>query len=174
MVDKDNITQDAEIHHAHSYKLEEKEGKLHWVDGDVLERLKGLAADVHDFRTEGRMDMARYSLAKITHYRIDALTYPHLHRGNPWARHHEHFETEMGAFLVKHQDEIGALSFIPYKDVYKDSRKTALEMWYEGRDVVQALERGEQISDEQKLAICRKCVQEVGNLWITLASELKL
>lgn len=37
LVDKDNILQNAEIHHAHSYKLKlQEDGKLHWIDGDAL------------------------------------------------------------------------------------------------------------------------------------------
>lgn len=174
MVDKDNITQDAEIHHAHSFKMQEVEGRLKWLDGDVLERLKGLSADAHDFHAEGRSDMVRYCLAKMTHYRCDSLTYPHLHRGKPWSEHHAPFETELGGFIVKHQDEIGKLEFKPYDDVYKSCRRTAETMWHEGLEVITALEKGEKLTDEQKLHICRICVQGIGDLWLTLAKELKL
>lgn len=175
MVDKDNITQDAEIHHAHSYKLEQREdGKLHWVDGDCLERLKALAADVHDFHAEGKLDLVRYALAKMTHYRVDALTYPHLHRGKPWSQYHELFETQMGHFITQHAEEIGALKFEPYEDVYKGARQTALTAWSEGIDVVKLYETGGRISPEQAMELCRRCVKGVGDLWLTLAGELKI
>lgn len=178
-IDHDNLTQNAEIHHAHSFKMEEtKNGKgeiyLKWLDGDVLERLKGISADIHDFYAEGKLDMVRYSFGKNSHYRIDALTPPHLHRGKPFSLHHTEFETDMGKFITKHKDEIGNFEFHPYKDIYKDCRRTAETMWHKGLEIVDILEKGEKISDEVKLDICRICVQEVGNLWTTLGSELKI
>lgn len=179
MVDKDNLVQDAEIHHAHSYKLQEitdaKGNKyLDYLDGDCLQRLKGLAADVHDFYREGKLDMVRYCLAKMTHYRVDALTYPHLHRGQPWSLYHTKFEDHMGRFIVEHQGEIGQLEFEPYKDLYKGARETALKAWYEGRDLVAKLEQGEDVPDEAALKICLDCVKAVGDTWLTLATELKI
>jgi hypothetical protein len=175
MVDHDNITINAEIHHAHSYKLELREdGKLHWADGDALERLKGLCADVHDFHAEGRQDMVRYCIGKMTHYKVDSITYPHNHRGKPWSSYHEKFETELGHFIAKHKDEIGEITFEPYKDVYKDSRKLSLEMWPKGRDAVAKYESGEGLTDDEKLEICRICVKAIGDVWTTLANELKL
>jgi hypothetical protein len=173
-VDKDNLTQDAEIHHAHSYKLEEKDGKLHYLDGDCLERLKGLCADAHDFKAEKRLDDLRYVLSKMTHYRVDSLTYPHLHKGKPWSKYHTKFEDEMGKFIEKHQDEITGITFEPYKDIYKSCRTTALDMWYKGRDAVQKFEKGEKLTDEEKLEICKTCVKGIGDLWTTLEKELKL
>lgn len=173
-VDRDNLTQNSEIHHAHSYKLHEIDGKLKWIDGDCLERLKGLCADAHDFKAEGRLDMVRYCLAKMTHYRIDSLTYPHLHRGKPWSTHHQSFEDELGSFLSKHIDDIPKLAFKSYDDIYKACRATAIEMWHEGKEVVDLLESGKDLSYQQRISICIKAVQEVGNLWTTLANELKL
>lgn len=174
LVDHDNITINSEIHHAHSYKLEERDGKLHWLDGDCLERLRALCADTHDFCKEGKLAMARYALAKATHYRVDSLTFPHLHRGKPWSKHHQKFEDEMGAYLIQHQGEVGALVFEPYPDVYKAARKTAIEMWHEGMEVVGMLERGEELTDDLMIHVCRTCVQGIGDLWTTLAHELKI
>ncbi len=178
-VDKDNLLQDAEIHHAHSYKLREitdAKGNKHldYLDGDCLQRLKGLAADAHDFYREGKLDMVRYTLAKMTHYRIDALTYPHLHKGRPWSKHHEAFETHMGHFIVQHAPEIGQLKFEACEDIYKAARVTALAAWYEGRDLVELYEQGKCVPDETALMVCKRCVQAVGSLWITLAQELKI
>lgn len=174
LTDHDNIAQTSEIHHAHSFKMAEVDGKLKWLDGDVLERLKGLCADAHDFHAENKPDLVRYCLGKATHYRIDALTYPHLHRGQPWSKHHEAFETELGSFLSKNRDKIGPIDFQPYKDIYKDCRNTAGDMWHLGKDVVAQLERNEVLTNEQKMDICRKCVKGVGDLWMTMAVELKL
>lgn len=173
-VDKDNITINADIHHAHSYKLEEKDGQLHWADGDCLERLKALSADAHDFKAEGKLDMVRYALAKMTHYRVDALTYPHLHRGKPWNLYHEKFETQMGQFIMTHANEVGELKFSPVKDIYKAARITAIDAWYQGRDLVAIYESGGRVSDEQALEICRNAVQAIGDLWLTIGAELKI
>jgi len=173
LVDKDNITQNAEIHHAHSYKLEFQEGKLHWIDGDCLERIKAICADIHDFYKENKLDMVRYSLAKVTHYRIDALTYPHLHQGKPWSLYHTKFEDEIGEFIYHNQDKIKQIKFQPYKHIYKECRKTAIQMWYEGKNIVEKYENNIRLTDEEKLSICNKCIESVGDLWITLMQELK-
>ncbi|MHB1651683.1 MAG: hypothetical protein ACYCVD_04290 [Desulfitobacteriaceae bacterium] len=177
--DHDNITINSEIHHAHSYKLQEiadaKGNKyLDYVDGDCLQRLKGLAADVHDFHAEGKPDMVRYALAKMTHYRVDALTYPHLHRGKPWSEYHDLFETQMGHFIVAHAEEIGPLKFETYEDVYKGTRQTALTAWYEGGELVKLYEIGGRISVEQAIEVCRKAVKGIGDTWLTLAGEMGL
>lgn len=174
MVDKDNICQDAEIHHAHSYKMQMKDDQLHWIDGDALERLKGLCADAHDFHAENKPDLVRYCLGKMTHYRIDSLTYPHLHRGKPWSDHHAPFETEMGHFILANKDKIDQMKFTPYDDIYKACRKTALEMWPKGLDIVAKYEQGIPLTDEEKFDVLRICVQGIGDLWLTLAKELKL
>ncbi|GMB00451.1 hypothetical protein [Pelosinus sp. IPA-1] len=173
MVDHDNITINAEIHHAHSYKLEKLEnGTYHWLDGDALERLKGLCADVHDFYAEGRFDMVRYCLAKMTHYRIDSMTYPHNHRGKPWSTYHTKFEDELGAFIIHNQNKIGELIFQPYADIYKGARQTALTAWEEGLVIVEQLEKGIPMTEEQKLHICRTCIKGIGDLWTTLWNEI--
>lgn len=174
MVDKDNITQDAEIHHAHSYKMEMKDGKLTWFDGDALERLKGLCADAHDFKAEAKPDLVRYCLGKMTHYRVDSLTFPHLHRGKPWSIHHAQFETEMGHFILANLDKIDHMEFTAYDDVYKACRKTAMEMWPLGLNIVQKYEAGTPLTDEDKTSVLRICVQGIGDLWLTLAKEMKL
>jgi len=174
MVDKDNLVQDADIHHAHSYKLQEVDNYMKWIDGDALERLKGLCADAHDFKAEKNIEMVKYCLGKMTHYRIDALTYPHLHRGKPWNLYHEKFETQMGKFLYDNQDKIGSITFEPYKDVYKDCRTTAIDMWHKALIAVEKYESKEDLPYEEKLDICRTCIKGVGDLWLTLAKELKL
>lgn len=175
LVDKDNITQDAEIHHAHSYKMDiGPDGQLRWLDGEVLDRLKGLCADAHDFHAEKKPDLVRYCLGKMTHYRIDALTAPHLHKGRPWSLHHKRYEDEMGNFSVKHQYQIGPMEFKVYKNVFDSCHQTAIEMWPIGLDIVAKYEKGTPLTDEERLNVLRICVQGVGDLWLTLANELKL
>ncbi|MDP4121325.1 MAG: hypothetical protein Q8876_09790 [Bacillota bacterium] len=173
-VDKDNITQNSEIHHAHSYKLESGDNGLHWIDGDALERLKGLCADAHDFKAENKLDMLRYTLAKMTHYRVDALTYPHLHKGKPWSNYHAKFEDNLGAFLIKNQSKIQEIVPNKYDDVYKACRKTAIKNWYDGLDYVGDLINDEKISDETKLEICTECIQGICDLWYTMSIDLKI
>lgn len=178
MVDKDNITQDAEIHHAHSYKLEKVDDKIKWIDGDCLERLKGICSDAHDFHAENKLDMLRYSLSKMTHYIVDGsgCTYPHNHRGQPWAKYHEPFESSMGKFIVAHKDELmnTTFKFEPVKDIYKYCRENAFSMFDEGMNVVTNFEKGIDMTDPEKLELCKKAVQRIGDIWTTLGIEFKI
>lgn len=179
IVDKDNLTQDAEIHHAHSYKLELREdGQLHWKDGDCLERLKGLCADVHDFNAEGKLDMVRYCLGKMTHYIIDGSggTSPHNFRGKPWSLYHEKFETELGFFIKKNKTDIEKIDFKfnEFKDIYKSCRESAINRWNLGRDIVNKYENKIQLTDAEQIEICEFCIHQVGNIWTTLGKELKI
>lgn len=178
MVDKDNITQDAEIHHAHSYKLEKVNDKIKWVDGDCLNRLDGICADAHDFHAENKLDMLRYSLSKMTHYIVDGsgCTYPHNHRGQPWAKYHVPYEDKMGKFIVAHKDELmnEKFTFIPVKDIYKYCRENAVNMFNEGMNVVNNFEKGIDMTDAEKLEVCKKAIQRIGDIWITLGIEFKI
>ena len=174
LVDKDNITEDAEIWHSHSYKMEMQNGQLAWIDGDVIDRIKGLSADAHDFHQEQKSDLVRYCLGKMTHYRVDALTYPHLHKGKPWSLHHKLFEEEMGRFIEKNQAGILQMDFKPYTNIFDACHKTAEAMWSVGLDIVQKYENNLPLTNEEKLAVLRICVQGIGDLWTTLANELKL
>lgn len=173
LVDHDNIENDPLCRHAHSYKLSMNDGQLQLTDGDALERLVGLCEDAHDFHAEGKPDLVRYCLGKLTHYRIDLLTAPHLHHGKPWSDHHAKFEEEMGHFIVKHWDDIGTFEFTAYNDVFGDCRKTAEIMWSVGLDIVAKYENSIPLTDEEKLSVLRVCVQGIGDLWLTLAKELK-
>lgn len=174
-VDKDNICQNAITRHAHSYKMEKgADGQLHLVNGDALERIIGLCADAQDFRAEGKPDLVRYCLGKVTHYRVDSLTYPHLHRGTPWSIYHKDFEDEMGVFIVKNSDKITHMEFKAYVDVHDDCRETSMYIWPKGLEIVKSYENGTPLTDEQKMYVLRICVQGIGDLWTTLAKELKL
>lgn len=174
LLDHDNITQNAEIHHAHSFKMEEVDGKLNWLDGDVLDRLKGLCADAHDFKAENKLNLVKYSLAKATHYKVDSMTYPHLHRGKPWSIYHADFETYMGKFITEHATEIGNMTFEPYRDIYHDSRKISEIFWYDSSQVLTVLENRLQLPDAVSLALCQKIVKSIGDLWTTIALELRI
>jgi len=158
--DHDNIENDPLCKHAHSYKMEMQDDKLVWIDGDALERIKSLCEDAHDFHAEGKLDMLRYCLGKVTHYRVDALTYPHLSHGKPWSEHHAQFETMMGAFIMKNLDKVGDFTFTAYDDVYKACHKTAMEMWPVGLEIVKKYEASLPMTDEDKLSVFQICVQE--------------
>jgi hypothetical protein len=179
LVDHDNLTQNAEIHHAHSYKLElHEDNQLHWKDGDCLERLKGLCSDVHDFNAERKLDMVRYSIVKSTHYLIDGSggTSPHNFRGKPWSTYHEKFELELGNWIKHNQSKLENMefNFKEFKDIYKSCRKTAIDRWQLGKQIVDKYEQGIKLTDEEKLEICVFCINQVGNLWTTLGKELKI
>lgn len=174
LVDLDNIEQDPFCRHAHSYKMELVDGKLTWTDGGCIERIKSLAEDARDFYMEKNFPMVRYSLAKATHYIIDSKTFPHLSPGKPWSEFHTRYEDQMAVFLTKHQDEIGSLEFTAYKDVVEDSDKIARELWKVGQVVVKDYLAGGKVSSDVAMDVCRKCVQAIGDLWTTVAEELKL
>jgi hypothetical protein len=178
-VDKDNIEQDADIHHAHSYKLEEvtnEQGEkyLKWVGGDGMEKLKMIGSDIHDFYKEGKLDMVRYSLSKGTHYRIDVMTYPHLFKGKPWSLYHQKFEEEMGHFLVQNADKITNIIPKPYKDVYKDCRNTAIDMWYKGKEVVKIYEEEGTLLNHQDICLntCLLIIKGVCDWWLTMWEKI--
>lgn len=178
-VDKDNMENDADIHHAHSYKLEEAineqgEKYLKWVGGDGMEKLKMIGSDVHDFYKEGKLDMVRYSLSKGTHYRIDVMTYPHLFKGKPWNLYHNKFEHEMGQFLAKNADKITDITPTVYKDIYKDCRNTAIDMWHRGNDVVKIYENENTLLNHQDICFetCLLVVKGVCDWWFTLWKEI--
>lgn len=110
------------------------------------------------------------------HYRIDALTYLHLHRGSPWSKYHEKFEEDMGHFIVNNLDQIETISFAfkSYKDIYKDTRKIALCSWYKGLELVKFYESGKRVFNDQAIEICKICIQGIGDIWTTLAKETKI
>ena len=179
-LDRDNIAQNAEIHHAHSFKMEEAkdaDGKtyLKWLDGDVLETLKIESAVCVDFHKEKVNTMSRYFLAKLTHYKVDSLTFPHLNRGKPWSLYHEKFETEMGRFIVENEDKLLKQKIVPkeMKDVYFDSSVATKEMWYKAIPILEKYENKEKLTDKDKMEICTICIQGITDLWITLWKELQ-
>lgn len=176
LVDHDNIENDPLCRHGHSYKMEKgPEGNLVLIEGDALERVVGLCEDAHDFHQEQKLDLVRYCLGKMTHYAIDGTcTYPHQHRGKPWNLHHQKFEDEMGRFITKHHDEVDNIDLVAYKEVHDGCQKTAKEMWPIGQDIVQKYELGTPLTDEDKMFVLRICVQVIGDLWLTVAKELKL
>jgi hypothetical protein len=173
-VDKDNILNNSIIQHGHSYKMKLVDDKLELQDGDVLQRLIGLCADAHDFYVEGKLDMVRYSLSKATHYRIDALTYPHLHSGKPWSEYHVKFEDSLGKFIDKNKHLLVDIKFEILDEIEEACNKTAREMWYKAKNAVVKYEREEKLTDEEKLEICKVCVKAIGDLWLTIGKELEI
>jgi hypothetical protein len=176
LVDKDNIENDPLCKHAHSHKMKMQDGKLVRVDGSALERVVGLCQDAHDFHQEGKQDLVRYCLAKMTHYAIDGTsTFPHQHQGKPWSLHHAKFEDELGKYVIKHrdliQDAIKDMEFTPYKDVLEGCTKHAMAAWPIGEEVVQKYEDRVHLTDDEMLDIVKICVQAVGDLWVTVAKE---
>ena len=179
-LDHDNIHQSAEIHHAHSYKMEAGEdGELHWRDGDCLKTLEALAAFAVDaWREYDKLGLpllaaiTRYALSKLTHYAIDVFTYPHLHRGKPWSTIHHRFEEWAGRWLEAHREELGTFEFKPYSHVYKSVRLEAVEAWHRGAELVTRLEAGELLTDQDGLFAVRRCILGVGDLWLTLALQM--
>jgi len=164
----DNIEEDADIHHAHSFKLAPDEtGQLCWKDGDCLQRIKGLIADVHDDWCLGDYFHACRNMGILTHYVVDCRTPPHLHKGQPWNKHHMTYEKHMETFLIAHQQEIGHIDFASYRDVYQDTRKECIALWPKALGWVHLLEEGKPIPDADNLALCRQIVKAIGDTWLT-------
>jgi hypothetical protein len=174
LVDHDNIESDPLCRHDHSYKMQMQEGKLVWTDGGAIERIVSLCEDAHDFHAEGKYDLVRYCLGKMTHYRVDSLTFPHLFHGKPWSLYHAKFEDEMGRFILKHETEIEGMAFTAYKDISKDCLNTTIAAWPIGEEVVQKYKDGIKLTDEEMLDIVKICIQGIGDLWTTLMQELKI
>lgn len=204
LLDHDNIQQCAEIHHAHSYKIErvpdsecgwkipgsgmkERGPQFKWLDGDCLKTIESLCAVALDawkeFQTLAANKqpaapqliwLVQYALAKMTHYRVDALTYPHLHRGAPWSKYHASFESHMDAWISKHEGELGDFAFEPYDHVYRGCRQTAIEAWIVGEELVGRLEAGEKLREVDCLLAAQRCIQGVGDLWSTVAQQMEL
>jgi hypothetical protein len=177
-IDKDNLAQTPEIHHAHSYKLDDT-GR--WLDGDCVKTIEGTSAFIVDTWKEYRVVsewplqwIVRYALAKVTHHRVDALTYPHLHKGKPWSFHHASFEAHMDRWIDRHKDELGPFKFQPYRHVYKDCRETAIDAWQTGKALVEKLEGGGHVNDQDCLVAARSCVNGIGDLWLTLGLQMEL
>jgi len=174
LIDKDNIEIDPFCKHSHSYKMELIDGVLKWKDGDALEKLKSLSGMARDYYLEGDLDQVRYCLSKLTHYLVDSKTFPHEHIGKPWSEYHQKYEDNMGHFLVKHQNDIGILKFEEYKDVYKDSMNISKELWYVGNDVVNDYINKKKLNEEIAMDVSRKCIKGIGDVWLTIALELKI
>jgi hypothetical protein len=170
----DNLAVGADIHHAHSYKLQpQKDGSLKWLDGDCIERVKAIAIDVRNWRASGGGDykLVCRGLGEMSHYAIDCHTYPHLFHGAPWSTHHVPWEVRQARWLRNHWRQIGPLKFALYKDLYKAFAGEAREMYPEAVRVVDNLEEGRQLTDGENLDLARKIATAVGSCWLTVTAK---
>ena len=178
-IDPDNIAQNAEICQAHSFKMEEikdEQGEKHlqWLEGNVLETLKIESDICINFHKEKVDTMSRYFLARLTHYKVDSLTFPHLNKEKPWDLYHEKFEHEMGIFVVENEDEILKQKIVPkaMKDIYYDSGIATQEIWYKAIPILKKYENKGKLTYNDKMEISIVCVQGIADLWLTLWEEL--
>jgi hypothetical protein len=170
----DNLEQDADLHHGHSYKLVmDNKGVLRWKDGDCLQRIKGLIADIHDMVCLGNYAMACQFMGILTHYVVDAHTPPHLHSGQPWNKHHAEYEKYMEKFLDKYTDRIPPITFAPYKDIYLSTREQCLDLWPKGKAWVDLLEQGKEIPYDDNLQLCWVIEKAIGDTWLTTLNIIK-
>jgi hypothetical protein len=171
MVYKDSIYQGAELHHAHSYKEHIVNGKVCWLDGDCLERVKAIAADCRNYRANNDYQLMCRFLGEWTHYAVDCHTYPHLVKGQPWTAHHLPWEVNQGTWIKNNQDRIGKLNFVIYKDIYKAFCKDAREMYPEALKLVKLLEKGDQLSDHKNLMLAQRIATAVGSGLLTITKK---
>lgn len=167
----DNIASGPDVHHAHSYKLIERDGKLRWNDGDCIERVKAIAIDVHNWRQSGDYPLVCRGLGEMSHYVVDCHTYPHLYHGKPWSTHHIAFEIHQARWLTEHQEEIGELDFCVYKNLYQTFAREARELYPEAVSVVARLEDGDTLTDEESLSLARRIATAVGSAWLTVTAK---
>jgi hypothetical protein len=179
LLDHDNVIQCAEIHHAHSYKLAKIDGKFKWLEGDCLKTIEALCAFALDTWKEyvkvtawPLAYMTRYALAKVTHYVVDSRTWPHLHKGHPWNHYHVPFEAKVGHWLTEYQYELDPFEFGPYHHVYRSCMLESHGAWEIGLEVVNRLEAGEKLTDQDCLMASRRCIQGIGDIWLTLSQQL--
>ena len=171
MVYKDSIYQGAEMHHAHSYKECVKDGKICWLDGDGMERVKAIAIDARNYRQSQDYQLMCRCLGEWTHYAVDVHTYPHLVKGQPWTTYHLPFEVKQSKWLEHNQDKIGKLNFVVFKDLYKAFVKDAREMYPEALKVVKLMQKGQVLSDSKNLALARRICTAVGSGLLTITSK---
>jgi hypothetical protein len=171
MVYKDSLLQGAELHHAHSYKEHVVDGRVCWLDGDCLERVKALAGDCRNYRANNDYRLMCRFLGEWTHYAVDCHTYPHLVKGQPWTTYHMPFEIKQGKWLEHNQDRIGKLNFVIYKDIYKAFCKDAREMYPEALKVVKVLQDDKPLSDSKNLALARRIGTAVGSGLLTITHK---
>jgi hypothetical protein len=171
MVYKDSLAQTAEVHPAHSYKEHVVDGKVCWLDGDCMERVKAIAIDVHNYRQNQDYQLMCRFLAEWTHYAVDCHTYPHLVKGQPWTTYHLPFEMKQAKWIEHNQDKIGKLEFVIYKDIYKAFVRDAREMYWEALKVVKLLEAGAVLSDSKNLALARRIGSAVGSGLLTITQK---
>lgn len=171
MVYKDSLAQTAEVHHAHSYKQHIVDGKVRWLDGDGMERVKALAIDVHNMRQAQEYQFMCRFMGEWTHYAVDVHTYPHLVKGKPWSEHHVSWEVKQARWLEHNQDRIGKLNFIVYKDIYKAFVQDAREMYYDAIKVVKLLEAGTPLSETKNLALARRIATAVGSGLLSISHK---
>lgn len=172
----DSIAQHAEAHFAHSYKQRKDEhGKIHWDKGECVERIKAVGIDIVNWYRSGDLDLVCRGLGEWSHYRVDAMTYPHIGTsGAPWSIHHMPWEVMMAKWLVMNEDRIGKLHFEPVKDLYKSAVAEARAMFPESMAVVAALEKGKPgMDDAAKLKLCRRIAKAVGDGWVTIMLQLR-
>jgi hypothetical protein len=171
MVYKDSLAQTAEVHHAHSYKEHVVDGKVCWLDGDCMSRVKGLATDVRNYRMSQDYKLMCRCIGEWTHYAVDCHTYPHLVKGKPWTTYHLPWETEQAKWLESNQSRIGELEFIICKDIYKAFVKDAREMYFTALGVVANIEKGIIMTDEENLALVRKITMAVGSGLLSITQK---
>ena len=168
---KDSMAQTSEVHHAHSYKQHIVDGRLCWRDGDCLERVKALAIDIHNYRTNNEWKNVCRFLCEWSHYAVDSHTYPHLVRGKPWSDFHISWELHQAKWIERNKHRIGQLEFAVCPDIYRAFVKDAREMYYDALNVVERLVKGEQMTDEENLALVRRIATVVGSGWLSITHK---
>jgi hypothetical protein len=134
--------------------------------------VKACAINCRNWRTsaESYMMLCR-ELVIASHYVVDAHTYPHLVKGQPWARHHLPWEISQARWLVANQGRIGLVDAVIYKDIYKAFVLDARMMYPQAVAVARRLEWGVEMTDEESLTLARVIASAVKSYWMTVTAH---
>ena len=174
----DNIANGAEGHWMHSYKQEiGEDGKVHYCrkpqsGGECLERVQACAINCHNWRQSSESYlMLCHELIIASHYVVDAHTYPHLVKSKVWAKHHMGWELHQAQWIELHQDEIGTIEAEPYKNIYTAFVRDARKMYFPAVRVVENLEKGVDMTKDEKLALARMIAASVKSYWLAITAH---
>lgn len=175
-IDRSNI--DARISDlSHSYKLTIKDmasRQVSYTRGSAINRIVSAMQDARDGYLEGQHDMARYHLAKGTHFVVDSITLPHLQSGKASNAMHQRFEDDIGREVERFRD----LRVTPqaYKEKpYKEHRNRAIAALFDFYPLLDLYAQGGSVRNDSKMLweIVTRCTQTVADWWTTLFVELK-
>lgn len=147
--ESDTYGENADLHRGHCLKLYLKGRDLHKIgDSSLLEELGSFAHGAQ----QGNSLVARYNIAKGTHFIIDLGTYCHVNEAT-WDKYHAKFEDLSSTWFEYHlgvvEDLVANYKPDPMRSIPNRCRKIADDAYFASIDYLPALKRNAQITDLQ-------------------------